>query len=112
MRNMRSLSRWMVSRAKGTAIVESSTRIAEAMISSRREKPRCDLTLALDFRIFISKSLTEKLAAILLHGHRSLRSVDRNRLQTGIARSASGNRQRRLTAGLRLKRHRAYSSLP
>ena len=46
-----------------------------------------------------------------MNGYRRLRAVDRNSLQTWVARSAAGDGQRSLSRGLGLKCYRDYGTL-
>src|SRR5579862_12910 len=48
----------------------------------------------------------------LLYVHDGLSAIDRDRLHGGIARSAAGNRERRLPAGFSHERERDHRSLP
>src|SRR6266849_1197045 len=116
-RNSFSLSRLMVTRSRGTAIIVSTERMIEAMTNSMSVKPRWDFGLRprwkRDSFIVVSFCSAPDLeAALLLNGYGCLRSVHRNGLQTGIACSAPGDRQGRLAARLRLKSYGDHRSLP
>src|SRR5258708_747501 len=128
--NSFSLSRLMVTRASGSAIAVRTIRITVAMINSRSVKPRSDLALRplWNLHTFMVASsfhsrLTECTPPFLLDGqwastgrsldgHRRLRPVHGDGLQSGIARSAPRDRKRSLSARLRLESygdHRAVS---
>src|ERR1700675_552767 len=108
-RRRRSFSRLMVRRAIGTAIVDRTSRMVVAIISSRSVNPQsglepCPWRIRLSFIINSSQNRS-------LNGYRRLRAVDRNSLQTWVARSTSSDGQRSLSRGLGLKCHRDYGTL-
>src|SRR5579871_421734 len=104
-RNWRSFSRWMVTLASGTTMVERMTRMEVAMINSRSVKPPSGLKPRPRWNrenIFIAP-LEERGTLRLLHGNRRLRSVDGDGLQSGVTRPALRDGQGSLSAGLRLE---------
>src|SRR5580704_748766 len=108
-RSRRSFSRLMVRRAIGTAMVDRTSRMAVAIISSRSVNPQsgrepCPRRIRLSFMIDSSPNGS-------LNGYRRLRAIHRDGLQTWVAGSAAGDRQRSLSRGLSLERDRDYSTL-
>src|SRR5580692_3468569 len=108
-RRRRSFSRLMVRRAIGTAMVDRTSRMAVAIISSRSVNPQsglepCPWRIRLTFMIDSSQNRS-------LNGYRRLRAIDRNSLQTWVAGSAAGDGQRSLSRGLGLKCYRDHGTL-
>src|SRR5258706_3550846 len=116
-RNSFSLSRLMVTRSRGTAIIVSTDRMTEAMTNSMSVKPRWDFGFRPRWKLdnFIVDSFCSAPSLegmLLLNRHGCLRPVYRNGLQTGITCPAPRDGQWRLAARFCLKCYGDHRSLP
>src|SRR5579864_166471 len=100
-----SFSRWMVTRARGSAINVRIERMVAATISSSSVKPVALVVLGPRWNFFVlilSSSLITRF--LLLNRDGGLRSVDGDGLQSRITGSSTSDGQGSLSIGLRLER--------